>query len=192
MVEQKTKHTYIALLRGINISGSKLIKMEALRTLFLDLGFQRVQTYIQSGNVVFQTLETDSALLENDISKAILDRFGFVVPVFILDNNILQEILNNNPLLTTVPLAQNKELYFTLLKQVTTQKKVDDLGKLDFSPEKCVLQGKVVYLSLPNGYGNAKMHNGFFESFFKMPTTTRNWNTMNKLLALSMETDLSE
>src|ERR1700740_4410 len=89
--------TYIAILRGINVSGHKLIKMDALRKLFDNMGFKNTKTYIQSGNVVFQDKQAKIQDLEKKIAGSILKEFGFEVPVLVKEADELEAVLKNNP-----------------------------------------------------------------------------------------------
>ena len=90
-------HTYIALLRGINVNGQKMMSMEKLRTLLEDLGFTGVTTYIQSGNAVFQAGKSPHFVLEKKIQASILDVFGFSVPVMVKTTNEWSEVVKKNP-----------------------------------------------------------------------------------------------
>lgn len=78
-------HTYISILRGINVSGQKLIKMDALKSMYINLGFQNVRTYVQSGNVVFESEQKDVTKIAETISQAIFKTFEFEVPVIVFD-----------------------------------------------------------------------------------------------------------
>ena len=91
--------TYISILRGINVSGHKLIKMEALRKMYSDLGFSDVRSYIQSGNIIFSYKNSETYSLEKKISKKINDTFGFDVPVLVKEISEFKKILSNNPFL---------------------------------------------------------------------------------------------
>src|SRR5690349_19631018 len=92
--------TYIAILRGINVGGNRMIKMDALKQLFAELGFKNIQTYIQSGNIVFQGKETDSRKLETKISAAITGKFTFDVPVIVIEYDDFRQIISDNPFLS--------------------------------------------------------------------------------------------
>ena len=177
--------TYISLLRGINVSGSKLIKMDQLRQLYLDLGFTNVRTYIQSGNVVFTTDQSEIKDIEGQITNEIKKQFGFEVPVLILCLKDLQEILFTNPIQHHIPEALVKDLYFTLLKDLPAKSVVETIESMDFSPAKLIVKSKVVFLFVPEGYGNTKLTNKLFETKFKTSATTRNWKTLNALVALA-------
>lgn len=88
---------YIALLRGINISGKNKISMSELKKGFEELGFAEVTTYLNSGNVIFSCAIDDSSVLADKIEQMVKDRFGFDIPVFIVPQEILQELLDNAP-----------------------------------------------------------------------------------------------
>jgi uncharacterized protein (DUF1697 family) len=177
--------TYISLLRGINVSGSKIIKMDQLKKLYYELQFTDIQTYIQSGNVIFKTGIKDIKSLENQISAAIKTQFGFEVPVLVLPKEKLTEILNNNPFLKNDPDMDVSGLYVTLLQDAPSVEATEKMMALDFSPEKIVLQNQVIYLFLPISYGNTKLNNNFFEARLKTSATTRNWKTLMALASLA-------
>ena len=91
--------TYIATLRGINVGRGKMVKMERLRTSFAGLGFDEVKTYVQSGNVVFQSERKSPAELTRTIEAKIQRDFGFAVPVLVKTSKELARIVHKNPLL---------------------------------------------------------------------------------------------
>ena len=177
--------TYISLLRGINVSGSKMIKMDQLKKLYHELQFTGIQTYIQSGNVIFKTGIKDIKSLENLISSAIKAQFGYDVPVLVLLKDKLLEIINNNPFLKNDPDMDVSGLYVTLLQEAPSDEATEKIMALDFSPEKIVLQNQVLFLFLPKGYGNTKLNNNFFESRLKTSATTRNWKTLMAIASLA-------
>lgn len=170
--------TYIALLRGINVSGQKKIKMAELRSHLVNWGFSQVQTYIQSGNLVFTDTENDRHRIAERIRNGILEVYGFDVPVMILVPEELEEVLAHNPFL---PEYEPKRLYVTFLSAEPPPLLVEQLTLVDYSPEAFILQGKHIYFFSPAGYGRAKMNNNFFEKKLKVNATTRNWRTVNKL-----------
>ena len=88
---------YIALLRGINVGGHKKIMMADLRIIFEKFGFLAVRSYIQSGNVIFQSNEVDTKKLEKLIENALEKAYGFLVPVIILTRSKLEKIVIDNP-----------------------------------------------------------------------------------------------
>ena len=96
-IETELMKKFIALLRGINVSGQKIIKMSELKLLFEEMGFQDVQTYIQSGNVIFSSKEKSGEKLEAKISSGIKNKFGFDVKVIVVNPEEIEYVLKNNP-----------------------------------------------------------------------------------------------
>src|ERR1051325_9725329 len=88
---------YISMLRGINVSGSKMIRMDDLRKMYENLKFKNVKTYIQSGNVVFEEKAMSTEVLEKKIAKEIQEVFGFDVPVIVKEKSKMEKVLSNNP-----------------------------------------------------------------------------------------------
>lgn len=170
---------YIALLRGINVGGHKKILMADLRVLFESLAFERVQTYIQSGNVVFSTSEEkDSALM---ISEAIESKYGWNVPVFVCTASDIDSILSH------CPFSEGKKLksYFTLFKEEPSEENINMLNKLNFPGEEFHITPKCLYYYCESGYRHVKMSGNLIEAKLKVSTTTRNYRTMVKLLDMA-------
>jgi len=176
--------THIALLRGINVSGHKKIKMANLKASLEALSLSDVITYIQSGNIIFKSEETSISKLEHRIHEKILDDFGFEVPVLIKTPQELIHALNNNPFEKDISKDQ-KLLCVVFLKENPQPENIKRLKEVDYSPEEYVLKDKIIYLYAANGFGNAKMSNNFFENKLKVKATTRNWKTTNKLLEIA-------
>ncbi|MEC3906797.1 DUF1697 domain-containing protein [Tamlana sp. 2201CG12-4] len=173
--------TYIALLRGINVSGQKKILMAELREVLLAIGLKHVQTYIQSGNVIFQTLMTNNHNLELKIHEAIQKHFGFQVPVLIKTPTELQQIFDDCPFEE----AEKINSYFMLLYTVPDKTIVKEVSKISYPNEKFFITDNCVYFHCATGYGKAKCSNNFFERKLKVTATARNYKTMVKLLSLS-------
>ena len=176
--------TYISILRGINVSGHKMIKMEALRKLFGDLNFKNTQTYIQSGNVIFQDKNTKCEILEKKIAKGIKDEFGFDVPVLVKEVEEVKSVLKNNPFVN-----KRKEditrLHVTFLSHEPDKAIIEKIGEGQYASDEFIVFGKAIYLFCPNGYGNTKLSNNFFENKLKVIATTRNWKTVNELVTIA-------
>ncbi|MEO1010576.1 MAG: DUF1697 domain-containing protein [Bacteroidota bacterium] len=176
--------TYIVLLRGINVSGQKKIKMADLRALLEKLGFSDVATYIQSGNIVLTSnLETEETVAHT-IHQGIANRYGFKVPVLVKSRSDFAKILDENPF-TDPELLQNNYLYFVLLKQRPDQEQIDRLQSEDYPNERFTITENCVYLGCLKGYGKAKLDNNLLERKLKVSATTRNYKTMMKLLEMS-------
>jgi uncharacterized protein (DUF1697 family) len=174
---------FIALLRGMNVGGQKQIKMSTLKLLFEELRFHNVETYIQSGNVIFSSKEKLPEKLEQKISSAIKRKFGFDVRVMVLTPEEIEYVLNNNPFIKRK--KESEKLYVTFLAKSPSDENINKLNAIDYSPEEYIIDGRYIYLFVPNGYGKAKLNNNLFESKLNASATTRNWKTVNKMFELS-------
>ncbi|AXT62504.1 DUF1697 domain-containing protein [Aquimarina sp. AD10] len=179
--------TYVALLRGINVSGQKKIKMADLTEALEKLGLFSVTTYIQSGNVIFQSEQNDVQFLSDLISKGIQQRFGFDVPVLVITPETLATIYQKNPFFDRLNKEEieTKKMYFTLLSTPPDEELVKELRSGFNGEEEFVITKNVVYLYVTAGYGKTKLNNNFFEKKLKSVATTRNLKTVIKLLDLS-------
>lgn len=179
----ESKKTFIALLRGINVSGHNMIKMDALKQLFSDLGFSNIQTYLQSGNVVFNSEEIHEDKLRETIESSILKQFGLIVPVIILEKDRLISVRNSCPFI-----SENQDpsaIYITFLHEKIDQNSFSSILLPKITGEEALAGEKAIYLYLPAGYGKTKLNNNFFENKLKTVATTRNWKTVNELLILA-------
>jgi uncharacterized protein (DUF1697 family) len=176
---------YISILRGINVGGQKRILMADLKNLYENLGFKSVVTYIQSGNVIFESDEDiASDTLCQNIEKAILEQYKFVVPIIIRSKTELENIVDANPFCGDASVDIEK-LHVTFLSEVPTDAALEKIKSYDYTPDQFVIIGKHVFLHCPIDYGHSKLSNSFFESKLKVKATTRNWKTVNKLLELT-------
>lgn len=178
--------TYIAILRGINVSGHKPIKMEALRVSCEELGFKKVKTYIQSGNIVFQFKKIKPSELESILASKIKVSFGFDVPVIVKEAEEVYTVLKTNPFLTKRKEDITK-LHVTFLNQEPDKSLIDKIKVGQYASDEFIVIGKTIYLFCPNGYGNTKLNNSFFENKLKVIATTRNWKTITELVNVSEE-----
>jgi len=117
-------NTYIALLRGINVSGKNMMKMDALNQLFLTLGHTQVSTYIQSGNVLFTSLSEDAEMLSTNIAAAIQKEFGYEVPVLVITKEYLKSLATSNPFLKREEVSVD-ELHVTFLKEAAIKEGIE-------------------------------------------------------------------
>ncbi len=176
--------TYIAMLRGINVSGHKIIKMEQLRASFAALGFGNVKTYIQSGNVLFEAKSDSMAGVAKKIEEKIVLDYGFSVPVFLTTPKRMEETIKRNPFLKSPDIDQSK-LHVTFLSGDAPKTASEQLQPLAVKPEQFHIIGREIYLYCPNGYGNTKLSNTAIEKKLSVGATTRNWKTVNTLLAMA-------
>ncbi|UII32438.1 DUF1697 domain-containing protein [Fulvivirga ulvae] len=177
---------YIAILRGINVSGAKKIKMEDLRARLTNFGFENVKTYIQSGNIVFDCKKEDPLVLAGQLQQKILEDYGYEVPVVITGANELKHIIDSNPFLKGRDEDQGK-LYVTFLAESAASENIAKIDARDFQPDEFKINGKAIYLFCPEVYGRTKLTNNFFERKLKVTATTRNWKTVNALLSMADE-----
>lgn len=172
--------TCIALLRGINVSGKNLIKMAQLVEALGETKLSNIRTYIQSGNIVFESENEVPAILEKVISDKIRERFGFEVPVQVLTRKGLKYICDNNPFINERNLSTEK-LHLTFLSALPDPVLPGKINASDYIPDEFIVSGKAIYLSCPDGYGRTKLTNTFFEKKLKVSATTRNWASVIKL-----------
>jgi len=172
---------YISILRGINVGGNRKILMKDLKVLFEKLGFANVETYIQSGNVIFESdLKLSTADLEQNIQQAITETFGFDVPVIVRTADEWDKSIVNNPFWKEKD-ADIDRLHLTCLKEIPSPELLEKIKLSQFLPDRYEIIGKDVFIFCAAGYGTSKLVNPFFESKLKVPATTRNWKTVMKL-----------
>jgi uncharacterized protein (DUF1697 family) len=174
-------NTYIALLRGINVGGHRKVPMADLRQLLTNAGLENVQTYIQSGNVIFQSSDLNAEDIKENIQKAIAALFGFDVPVLIKTRVDLKTIFDNCPF----PEDRKTNSYFTMLSTKPKDELVKLASKKTYPDEEYIILNDCIYFYAEKGYGRAKFNLKLFERKLNVIATARNYKTMLKLLSLS-------
>jgi uncharacterized protein (DUF1697 family) len=181
--------SFVALLRAVNVSGQNRLPMAELRELLSGIGLRDVQTYVQSGNVLFAAESDDAAAQAAIVHEAIAGEFGHDVTVIALSAAEMAGAASGNPFAATG--VDDKTLHVTFLSSPVTATLFDALEP-PAQPEELAtlategsLAGRVVYLHLPHGYGRTKLNNAYFERRLKTPATTRNWRTVLALAGLS-------
>lgn len=182
---------YIALLRGINVGGKNMIKMAELRRTLETMGLARVQTYIQSGNVLFESNEKEE-LLRMRIERQIESVFGFSVTVVLRTAAELEQITENCPFSQKAvseaeASSEGESLYVSLLLQAPSREGIQHLNAYRTDSEECQIEGRDVYLLFRHSIRNSKLANNLQK--LGVPATTRNWKTMNKLVVLARAMD---
>lgn len=178
--------SYVAMLRGINVSGSKMIKMEALRASFEALGFTNVRTYVQSGNVVFTAKDRTAAPLGPKIAARIKRDFGFDVPTLVLGAEALARVVEENPFVGQKGVDPTK-LHVTFLAESPVAEGLEKMEAVSSGRDRFQCFGTSIYLSCPDGYGNTKLNNNAFERALRIGATTRNWKTVTTLAQMAAE-----
>ena len=173
--------TCIVLIKGINVGGHKKVPMAELRELLIKSGFENVQTYIQSGNVILEALEKRNSI-ENKIQKAILTHFGFEVSVLVKTRQDLKRIFD------ACPFSEEKKKlsYFMLLHDTPDGDLIKSASEKTYVDEEYKIINNCIYFFCEKGFGQAKFNANFFERKLKTFATARNYNTMEKLIAMSL------
>jgi uncharacterized protein (DUF1697 family) len=167
---------YAALLRGINVGGRNKVPMKDLASVFESSGCSCVRTYIQSGNVVFDS-DRPEADLRADLEARIKERFGFAVPVVFRTIAELHAVLAANP-------YRDSETHFMFLADFPTPQAVAALDPNRSPGDSFVVRGRDIYLRLPNGVADSKLTNAYFDSKLSTVSTLRNERTVGALLVL--------
>jgi uncharacterized protein (DUF1697 family) len=173
--------TYVALLRGINVGGKNALPMQELARMFCEAGCDDVQTYIQSGNVIFRCGPA-AAKLPGRISSQIETNFGYRVPVIMRTAEQMAAVIKNNPF---VPAGiDHKWLHVYFLANQPGARAVASLDPARSAPDTFRVRGSEIYLHLPNGMGRSKLTNAYFDSKLATTSTARNWSTILKLAGI--------
>jgi uncharacterized protein (DUF1697 family) len=171
---------FASLLRGINVGGNRKIRMDDLKALYESLGFKDVIPYIQSGNVVFHSDDTDVTRLRRYIEDGIEKQFGFHVDVIIRTSAELSEIIDKNPFQGQESKESNRVVVmFLATDPVSTAQ--GDIQKTYAGPEELHITGQEAYIYYPDGIGRSKLTNTFLEKKLQTRGTARNWNTVLRL-----------
>jgi uncharacterized protein (DUF1697 family) len=174
--------TYVALLRGVNVAGAGKVGMADLRQVFADAGHTDVQTYIQTGNVVFAARGSASRIAP-ELEQRIASELGLTTTVLLRSASDLTRVARNNPFVDRG--ADPSSLHVTFLNGAAGRDAPARLDVPGAAPDELVVSGKEVYVHCPNGYGRTKLNNTFVERRLGVQATTRNWRTLTKLLDLA-------
>jgi uncharacterized protein (DUF1697 family) len=169
---------YVALLRGVNVGGN-VIKMERLRELWSALGFKNAQTYVQSGNVIFEA-EGSPANWSEAIERRLAGESRLPITVIVRSPGELSRVIANCPFLKDKTVDRSK-LYVTFLGGTAPKDAAKKLSAINAGADRFHILGNQVYLHCPNGYGRTRLSNGAIEKTLSVRATTRNWNSVNKL-----------
>lgn len=178
--------TIVSMLRAINLGGKKMIPKDTLCEIYEGLGLTKVRTYIQSGNIVFETTQADLSILTTQIEASIEQGFGYHVEVFLRRTQELHQILTNNPFLE-IRHEDPGKLYVTFLYRSPLEQAWSKLVRPPNTTDEFARGDQAVYLFLPNLYGRTRLSNSYFERKLGVAATTRNWNTVNALYKMTME-----
>lgn len=178
--------THLALLRGINVSGHNMIKMDILKTILESTGFQNVQTYIQSGNVFVDSEEENAAAIGFKIKQEIFKNLGLDVPVVVIGKSDLEACFKNN-LFFKEPNLDIKKLYVAFISSTLRSNNINDLKMSQVKPDEASIDASRIYIKYAVGAGKTKFDQKYIEKKLNVTATIRNWNTVTQLLQLYEE-----
>jgi len=178
--------THLALLRGINVSGHNMIKMEALKAMLENIGFTNVRTYVQSGNVFVDTEEESASKVGFMIKQEIFKVFGHDVPAVVIDKNDLEKCFMNNPFLKEKE-VDTKKLYVAFVSTALKDDNINDLKISQFKPDEANIDGSRIFIKYAVGAGKTRFDQKYIEKKLNVTATIRNWNTVTNLLKIYEE-----
>lgn len=173
------------MLRGVNVGGRNMIKMDALKALCLSLKLKTPQTYVQSGNVIFSSDEKDLDKLTRRIQDAIEKAAGFRPGVMLRTLAELQAVVARNPFVKRSGIEPGKLLVNFLAADPGKQAREKALAIKIIGPEEMHLIGREAYIYFPNGQGRSKFPWPAIERVLGTSATGRNWNSVTKMLEMA-------
>jgi uncharacterized protein (DUF1697 family) len=173
----------IAMLRGVNVGSHNRISMEALRSLCGSLGLRSVQTYVQSGNVVFTSKEGNLKALAKRIENALEEEFGIRAAVILRTAAEMQAVIAKNPFAERKEIEPNK-LLVTFLAEELSPEALTQLEATRVGPEEVKAQGRELYVYFPHGMGRSKLP-AVMDRVLKKTGTARNWNSVTQMLEMA-------
>ncbi len=178
--------THLALLRGINVSGHNMIKMDALKNTLEKIGFQNVETYIQSGNIFVDTDEESAAKVGFIIKQEIFKIFGHDVPIIVIGKMDLEACFSNNTFLKEKEL-DTKKIYVAFVSKELRSENINDLKISQFKPDEARIDGTRIFIKYDIGAGKTRLDQKYIEKKLNLTATIRNWNTVTQLLKMYEE-----
>lgn len=177
--------THLVLLRGINVSGHNMMKMEALKTMLENIGFQNIRTYLQSGNV-FVDSDEEASKVGFTIKQEIFKVFGHEVPVVMITKEDLESCFSNNPFLKGKDI-DTKKLYVAFISTKLKKENINDLKISQFKPDEASIDDNRIFIKYDVGAGKTRFDQKYIEKKLNVTATIRNWNTVTNLLKMYSE-----
>jgi len=175
-------NTFIALFRGINVGGRNKLPMRELVEILDRLGLEKIETYIQSRNVVFESEENNASTIAQKVQDAIKEKYNFAPQVILLRPKELKDAIESNPFPNAEIKPKTLHIYFLDLEPQKPD--LDKLKSIKEDNESFVLKNKVFYLHAPDGIGRSKLA-ASVEKALGVTTTARNWRTVAKIMAMA-------
>lgn len=183
---------YVAFLRGVNVGGKNKIKMARLKAILESMHFTGVETYLQSGNVIFRA-EEEEMLIRNRIEQGMAENFGFIVPVTLRTAAELRSLIEKNPFSEKeieAAQAENTEgesFYVQLLTAAPAAEKIATLKKFKSDNDDFRICDRNVYILLKQSIRHSKLATHLQK--LEESVTVRNWKVMQKLASLALGAD---
>lgn len=177
-------NTFVGFLRGINVGGRNILPMKELRALLEELGLEKVKSYIQSGNVVFQSAMGDTDSLSQEVRTTIKERYGFAPQVLFLHHEELRIAVASNPFPDGE--SEPKTIHLFFMASAAGSPDMAKLESLRTESERFKLVGQVFYLHAPDGIGRSKLAANI-ENSLGVPVTARNWRTVSKINSMAAD-----
>ena len=175
--------TYIAFLKGINVSGHRIIKMAELKAMFEAMGYKNVRTYIQSGNVTFESAKAKNETVAKKIEAGLGKSLGYFVSVIVRTKEEIEEIISKYPF-SKIKNHDNYKIDVAFLSTEPNSDCVKELESLNTKDEMFKVIGNNVYSLRNKSFPDALIGKGVIEKKLKVKATVRNWNTANKILII--------
>ncbi len=186
MIDSHPMKTHIALFRGINVGGNNILPMKELLAVLESIGLHNVKTYIQSGNVLFQSKGKSDAQLSAVISGSIKQSHGFEPKALLLDSIALEKVIRANPFVEAE--AVPNTLHIGFMASAPNNPATQSLEKIRSESERFQIIGNAFYFHAPEGIGRSKLAVQV-EKILGVPMTLRNWRTVSKLMEMVRESN---
>ncbi|MFC5683194.1 DUF1697 domain-containing protein [Flavobacterium sp. MAHUQ-51] len=178
--------THLALLRGINVSGHNMMKMDALQKMLENMGFINVKTHIQTGNVFVTSEEESPAAVGFKIKQEIFKTFGHDVPVVVINKEDLIACQENNPFLKENN-VDTKKLYVAFVSMELHKDRIHDLKMSQVKPDEVHIDSNKIFIKYAVSAGKTRLDQKYIEKKLNLTATIRNWNTVTHLLKMYNE-----
>ena len=174
--------THLARLRGINVSGHRMIKMDALKIALEKIGLLNVRTYLQSGNV-FVDSDATAAKIGFVIKQEIQKTFGHDVPVVVISKQDLEFCIKNNPYLVDNN-VDIKKLYVAFVSTILKSDHINNLQVSNFKPDESAIDENRIFIKYDVGAGKTRLDQNYIEKKLNVVATIRNWNSIINMLEI--------
>lgn len=174
---------FVALLRGINVGGNRLIKMEDLKQMFTNMKFKNISTYIQSGNILFDAKETDGDAIRDKIEKGLLKALGYSVDIYVRSADEMQAIVEYDAF-KRMKAGEEAKLNVSFLSGTPEKAAIKEFEKLSTETDTLHIHKTELFVVSYRGWGDNLNTDVLLKKHLSLKATTRNWNTTQKIYAL--------